>query len=85
MPRMPNFSATADECKTLSIAFLRESGLLRPGFHSTALRFSCRGQHKDSVGPEVRLVADGMPYMRLHYTHNETTPYDYRILLEALP
>ncbi|AWM31391.1 hypothetical protein [Hymenobacter nivis] len=82
---MPNFPTTADECKSLSIAFLRESGLLRPGFHVTTLRFSCNGQPTGSVGLEVNLVADTTPYVRLHYTHDKTTDYDYRIPLEALP
>lgn len=84
MPRMPNFPTTADECKSLSIAFLRESGLLRPGFHVTTLRFSCNGQPTGSVGLEVNLVADTTPYVRLHYTLDKTKNYDYRIPLEAL-
>ena len=33
----------------------------------------------------MNLVADRMPYVRLHYTLGKTTNYDYRFLLEALP
>jgi hypothetical protein len=85
MPRTPNFPTTADECKSISLAYLRESGLLRPGFHFTTLRWSRNGQPTGSIGLEVNLVPGTEPYLRLHYTFNDTTPYDYRIKLEALP
>jgi hypothetical protein len=85
MPRYPNFPTTCDECKTLSLAYLRQSGLLRPGFHSTTLSWSCRGQRTGSISLDVDTRPGHAPYLRVHYTHNDTTAYDYRIWLEPLP
>lgn len=37
------------------------------------------------MGLKANLVADRIPYVRLHYTFDKTTNYDYRVPLEALP
>ena len=85
MPRCPNFPTTCDECKTLSLAYLRQSGLLRPGFHSTTLSWRNRGQLTGSISLEVDTRPGNAPYLRVQYTHNDTTAHDYRIWLEQLP
>lgn len=85
MPRTPNFPTTCDESKSISLSYLRESGLLRPGYHVTTLSWSRNGVPTGSVSLQVHLVADSETYLRVQYTHNDTTRYDYRIPLEALP
>ncbi|UOR03729.1 hypothetical protein MUN82_12300 [Hymenobacter aerilatus] len=84
MPRTPTFPDTADEIKRLELSDLRQRGLLRPGYHSTTLRWSRNGHPSGSVGLDVVLL-DDQSYLRLHYTLNDTTRYDYRIELEAVP
>ena len=84
MPRYPNYPTTCDECKSLSLAYLRQSGLLRPGFHSTVLSWRNRGQLTGSVSLDVETRPGYAPYLRLHYTR-EGTAYDYRVWLEQLP
>jgi len=85
MPRTPNFPDTTDEVKSISLAYLRESGLLRPGFHSTTLSWSRNGHHTGRIALEVHMLPDSEPCLRLKYTHNDTTPLDYYVTLEALP
>ena len=85
MPRTPNFPDTADKVKSFSLAYLRESGLLRPGYHVTTLSWSRNGKPTGRMTLEAHLLPDCEPHLRLKYTLNDTTPLDYRITLEALP
>ncbi|MCC3155359.1 hypothetical protein Q3A66_20285 [Hymenobacter sp. BT770] len=85
MPRTPNFPDTTDDVKSISLAYLRESGLLRPGYHVTTLSWSCKGKPSGRITLECHLLPGSEPYLRLKYTFNDTTPLDYRIDLEALP
>ena len=85
MPRTPNFPDTTDEVKSISLAYLRESGLLRPGYHVTTLCWNRNGEPTGRITLEAHLLPDCEPHLRLKYTLNDTTPLDYRIALEALP
>ena len=85
MPRTPNFPDTTDECKSISLAYLRESGLLRPGYHVTTLSWNHNGKPTGRITLEAHLLPDCEPHLRLKYTLNDTTPLDYCIALEALP
>lgn len=85
MPRFPTFPTTTDETQRLELAYLRRAGLLRPGRHTTTLRWSCRGKPTGSIGLEVHILPGEGSYLRLHYTVNGITNYDYRVELEAVP
>ena len=85
MPRTPNFPDTTDEVKSISLAYLRESGLLRPGYHVTTLSWNRNGKPTGRITLEAHLLPDCEPHLRLKYTFNDTTPLDYCIDLEALP
>jgi hypothetical protein len=85
MPRTPNFPDTTDEVKSISLAYLRESGLLRPGYHVTTLSWNRNGNPTGRITLEAHLLPNCEPFLRLKYTFNDTTPLDYRIALEALP
>lgn len=85
MPRTSNFPDTTDEVKSISLAYLRESGLLQPGATSTTLSWSRNSKPTGRITLEVRVLPDSEPCLRLKYTHNETTPLDYYVPLEALP
>jgi len=85
MPRTPNFPDTTDEVKSISLAYLRESGLLRPGYHVTTLSWNRNGKPTGRITLEAHLLPECEPHLRLKYTFNDTTPLDYRIALEALP
>jgi len=84
MPRLPTFPTTTDETQRLELAYLRRAGLLRPGRHATTLRWSCRGQPTGSIGLEAHILPGEDSYLRLHYTGNSATNYDYRVELEAV-
>lgn len=85
MPRFPTFPTTTDETQRLELAYLRRSGLLRPGCHTTTLRWSSRGELTGSIGLEAHILPGEANYLRLHYTINGATKYDYRVELEAVP
>ena len=85
MPRTPNFPDTTDECKSISLAYLRESGLLHPGYHNTTLSWSRNGHNTGRVTLEVHMLPDNEPCLRLKYTLNKTTDLDYYVQLETLP
>jgi hypothetical protein len=85
MPHTPNFSDTTDECRSISLAYLRESGLLRPGYHNTTLRWHRNGNTTGRITLEVHMLSDSEPRLRLKYTFNDTTEPDYYVTLEALP
>lgn len=82
MPRYPNFPSTADEIKRLELAFLRRSNLLRPGYHVTTISWSNRGKPSGRITLEVHIFPEET-FLRLRYTINDTTDYNYRIELEA--
>jgi hypothetical protein len=84
MPRYPNFPTTCDETQRLELTYLRQQGLLRPGFHSTSLQWSCRGKPSGSIGLESHISPGGASYLRLYYTVNDKTKYDYRVELEPV-
>lgn len=84
MLRYPSYPATADEIKRLELAFLLRSSFLQPGFHSTTISWSNRGQPSGRIALEVRIL-ERETSVRLRYTVNDTTAYDYRIMLEAVP
>ena len=85
MPRTPNFPDTADEVKSISLAYLRESGLLRPGYHNTTLSWSRNGNNTGRISLEVFMLPDSEPRLRLKYTFNDSKEFDYYVQLEALP
>ncbi len=85
MPRPATMPDTCDEVKNISLAYLRESGLLLPGYHVTTLRWSRAGRQTGQIMLEVHLFPDDETYLRVKYTHADTTNYDYRIELEPLP
>ena len=85
MPRNPNFPDTTDEVKSISLAYLRESGLLRPGYHVTTLSWNRNGKPTGRITLESHLLPDSEPHLRLKYTFNNVTALDYCIDLEALP
>jgi hypothetical protein len=85
MPRPATFPDTADECKSISLAYLRESGLLRPGYHNTSLSWSRNGHNTGRITLEVHVLPDSEPYLRLKYTYNGDIELDYYVTLEALP
>jgi hypothetical protein len=84
MPRFPNFPTTCDATQRLELSFLRKQRLLRPGVHATSLQWSSRGQPSGSIGLEAHIWPGGASYLRLYYTVNDTTKYDYRVQLEAV-
>ncbi|MCX5635444.1 MAG: hypothetical protein NTW55_06380 [Planctomycetota bacterium] len=75
---------TVEDCTKLSIAKLKEFGLLT-GFSSTALTWTYKlSGHKSSVGILVDVMDE--PYVKLNYTitdrnSGEKTDYDYKIRL----
>jgi hypothetical protein len=85
MPRTPNFPDTTDEVKSISLAYLRESGLLRPGYHNTTLSWSRNGNNTGRITLEVHILPDSEPCIRLKYTYDKTIDLDYYVTLEALP
>ena len=84
MPRTPNFPDTTDEVKSISLTYLRESGVLRPGYHVTTLSWNRNGNPTGRITLEVHMLPNTEPHLRLKYTYNDT-PLDYRIDLETLP
>ncbi|MCR5889455.1 hypothetical protein LRS06_17095 [Hymenobacter sp. J193] len=82
MPRYPSFPATADDIKRLELSYLLRSNLLRPGFHVTTISWSVRGKPSGRISLEAHIFLDET-YLRLRYTLNDTTNYDYRVELEA--
>lgn len=85
MPRTSNFPDTTDEVKSISLTYLRESGLLRPGYHNTTLTWSRNGNTTGRITLQVEMLPDSEPRLRLKYTFNDTTDLDYYVTLEALP
>lgn len=84
MPRRPNFPTTTDETQRLELAFLLRSGLLQPDCsRSTTLTWSSRGEVTGRIGLEAHNHENGR-YLRLHYTVNGATSYDYRVELESV-
>jgi hypothetical protein len=81
MPRTPNFPDTSDECRSISLAYLRESGLLR----STTLTWSRNGSTTGCITLGVHILPDSEPCLWLKYTYNDTIDLDYYVTLEALP
>jgi hypothetical protein len=85
MPRPSTFPDTADNCKSISLAYLRESGLLRPGYHVTTLSWSRNGHNTGRITIEVEMLPNSEPRLRLKYTFDKTADLDYYVTLEALP
>jgi hypothetical protein len=85
MPRTPSFPDTTEQVKSISLAYLRESDLLRPGYHVTTLSWNRNGNPTGRITLEVHLLPDTEPHLRLKYTYNDATLLDYRINLELLP
>jgi hypothetical protein len=84
MPRFPNFPTTCDATQRLELSFLRKQGLLRPGIRATSLQWSSRGQPSGSIGLEAHISPNGASYLRLYYTVNDKTKYDYQVQLETV-
>lgn len=84
MPRYPNFPTTTDETQRLEMAFLLRSGLLQPGCsRSTTLTWSSRGEVTGRIELEAHNHENDQ-YLRLRYTVNGATSYDYRVELESV-
>ncbi|MFD1874261.1 hypothetical protein [Hymenobacter bucti] len=64
---------------------MRESGLLRPGYHNTTLSWSRNGNNTGRITLEVHILPDSEPCIRLKYTYDKTIDLDYYVTLEALP
>lgn len=84
MPRTPNFPTTCDETQRLELVYLRRTGLLEPGIHHKTLYWSSRGRPTGSIGLVAHILAEGS-FLRLYYTVNDKTKYDYQVPLEAVP
>lgn len=85
MPRTPTYPETTDECRSISLAYLRKSGLLRPGYHNTTLTWSRNGNTTGRITLQVTMLPDCAPCLRLKYTFNDSKDLDYFVQLEALP
>jgi hypothetical protein len=85
MPRYPNYPTTCEGTQRLELAYLRKIGLLQPGIHSRSLQWSNRGQPSGSIGLEAHIQMGEGSYLRLYYTVNDKTKYDYRVQLEQQP
>ncbi len=81
---MAYLPSTTDETQRLELAYLRRSGLLRPGRHTTTLEWSCRGEPIGSISLQTHLMPDNN-YLRLQYTANGKTEHNYQVKLEAIP
>jgi hypothetical protein len=85
MPRTPKYPDTTDECCSISLAYLRDSGLLRPGYHTTTLTWSRNGNTTGRITLQVEMLPNSEPRLRLKYTFNDISDLDYYVQLEALP
>ena len=84
MPRTPNFPTTCDETQRLELAYLRRIGLLEPGIHHKTLHWNIRGRPIGSIDLVAHILPESS-YLRLYYTVNDKTKYDYQVQLEAAP
>ena len=85
MPRCPNFPTTCEGTQRLELAYLRKIGVLQPGWYKRSLSWSDRGERMGSIDLESHINPEGSSYLRLHYTINGETKYDYRVELEQQP
>ena len=84
-----NKKRPAEECKSISVSFLRENGYLS-GFQSGRIVWTNRsGEETASMGAIVS-TSDGEGYMRLSYTMTDRntgkeTHFDYKVELVTTP
>lgn len=89
MGRNPGYGRrTVEECKAVSVKFLRKLGYFRK-LQSGTITWSCQGQEIGSM--EIEAKAKGSErYLRVHYSHTnrrtgEKTDHDYNIQLVSSP
>lgn len=79
MPRYPNFPTTTDETQRLELSYLLRSGLLQPGYRNRNLTWSRNGKQTAAIGIATNIDADTGSWLRLYYTVNDKTEYDYTV------
>lgn len=83
MPKQQTFPDLYDECKTLSIAFLKQYGYLEPnGIKSGTVHWSRNGERYASIGIAVNTFAE-RPYLELDYKCNGE-PVKYKVYLVSV-
>lgn len=84
MPRCSTIPTLYDECKTISITFLRKHGYLEPAqYLSGQIYWSRNGQKIGSIGFNVNTIIKPA-YFELDYRINEK-PINYKINLVSIP
>lgn len=83
MPRHSTFPALYDQCKVISITFLKKSGYLKPGEWRTGIISWTRAGNKNgSISFDLNMIATN-PYFELHYTL-DSNPISYVVRLVSL-
>ena len=83
MPKQYTFPSLYDECKTLSIAFLKQYGYLEPdSIKSGLVHWSRNGERYASIGIAVNTFAE-RPYLELDYKCNGE-PIKYKVYLVSV-
>src|SRR3712207_4691847 len=84
MPKFPSFPTLYDDCKTLSITFLKKYGYLDPGTWKTGtVSWSRNGEVVSSIGIGVCMFGE-QPYLEFNYKCRDN-PINYRVNLVSLP
>ena len=83
MPKQYTFPSLYDECKTLSIAFLKKYNYLRPdNIQGGTVNWSRNGERYASIGISVNTFAE-RPYLELDYKCNGE-PINYKVFLVSI-
>ena len=84
MAKPSTYPTLYDECKTVSIAFLKEHGYLNPGqYKSGIITWSRNGNKTGSISIAVNKYKESS-YLELDYRCNDK-PINYKVPLVSLP
>lgn len=84
MPKPPTFPDLYDECKTISIAFLKQYGYLEPdSIKSGTIHWSRNNERYASIGISINTCTQ-LPYLELDYRYNGV-PVKYKVYLVNVP
>ncbi len=81
---------TVEECRSVSVTYLRRNGFLDALCKSSQLTWSRNGEITASIGIESNFIDEDNPYVRLTYTStnratNKEKKLDYKVLLTSTP
>ena len=83
MPRCSSFPTLFDECKTVTVGFLKKYGYLQGNqFKSGLMQWSRNGDKTGSISFKVNLITR-LPYLELDYRCNDI-PIKYQVRLVSL-